>query len=261
MIFSKINKSIPLLFILSTIGLLALYFFPYLPSYTRLAIGILIPIAMFFIFRKEERLDEKKFLVIMAISFIATILWDTIAIKFGIWGFHRENTSIWILGVPLEEYIFGIWLSSTILGIYTSLPHFKHYPLNTAKISDVTLLVVVFLLQSVAWLTIIFSDPASYIKWLIILGAIPSLFYLLRKGETIDEVRLLMTCLIMIAIAIIIDIIFIKANAWYYNEQALAIGRVGIVPIEDLLFTIFTSITIIGIYTSLPPKKMLTGKW
>ena len=256
----KLNKSIPLLLILSIAGLLSLYFLSYLPPYTRLTLGFLIQFATFFVFRREEQFDEQKFLVVLLISIIATILWDTIAIKFNIWGFPKESVSFWVLGIPIEEYIFGLWLSTTVLGIYTSLPHFKHHPLNKSKSSDIPLLIIVFLLQSIAWLLIFFSNPTSYFKWLLILGITPSIFFIWRRGEKIDEIRLFITCVLMIVITVVIDLIFIKAGAWYYNDSAL-IGRISIVPIDDLLFAIFCSITIIGLYTSLPSKDVLTGKW
>lgn len=260
MIDFKINKNIPLLLTLSITSLATFYFFSYLPSYTRLAIGFLIPFAVFFIFRKEEKFDEQKFLTILLLSIIATILWDSIAMKLNIWGFPKESISFLIFGIPFEEYIFGLWLSTVAIGIYTSLPHFKHHPINKSKLSDIPFLIIIFLLQIIAWLLIFFSNPTSYFKWLLILGIIPSIFYLFRKGEKIDEIRLSITCVAMLIVAVIVDLIFIKAGAWYYNEDAL-IGRIGIVPIDDLLFMIFSSITIIGIYTSLPPKNILTGKW
>lgn len=81
-----------------------------------------------------------------------------------------------------------------------------------------------------------------------------------RKGEKIDEARLFITCFIMIGITVIIDLIFITNGAWYYDNGAL-IGRIGVVPIDDILFGIFNAITIIGFYTSLPNKNTLTARW
>lgn len=229
-----------------------------LPIYTFLVIVFFLPIIIL-VLKKDKKLDHKKLGIVLLFCIIATIIWDTIAIRLGIWGFPDENVSFWIYGIPLEEYVFGLWMPITILGIYTSLPRFRKHSIPEPHLKEIPLLVLVFLLQLIVLFSL-FHNPISYIKWLLLLAAIPSLFYMWRKGERIDEMRLLITVLCMALIVIIIDSIFVPLGAWYYNDAAL-IAHFGTIYLDDILFGIFNAIAIVGFYTSLPSKHMWTGKW
>lgn len=198
----------------------------------------------------------------MLFCIVATIIWDSVAIRLNIWGFLKQNVSFWILGIPLEEYLFGLWFPVTILGIYTLLPKFKKHSIPEPHLKELPLLGLVFLLQSIVLISI-FQNPISYIKWTLFISIIPSLFYLWRKGEKIDEVRLLVTCVLMVLITIFIDSIFVPLGAWHYNELAI-LGHVGYIYFDDILFGVFNTIAIIGFYTSytsIPIKNTLMAKW
>lgn len=232
--------------------------FEIIPIYTLLAIIILIPSTLFILW-KNKHLEKKKLGVILVLSLLATIVWDTVAIKTGIWGFKDENVSWWIVGVPLEEYIFGLWLTVTALGIYTSLPKFRKHTISEPHLAEIPLLGIIFFLQFLVVISLM-NNPISYIKWLLFFAIIPSIFYLWRKGEHIDEVRLLATCICIAVITVVIDNIFVPLGAWHYNEASL-LGRIGYIYLDDILFGIFNSIIIVGFYTSLPSKNMFTKKW
>ncbi len=229
-----------------------------IPTYTLLVLIFFVP-PVFFILKRDKKLDKKKLAVVLFFCLIATVIWDTVAINLGIWGFPKESVSLWLFGIPLEEYMFGIWFPITILGIYTMLPKFRKHSIPEPHLKEWPLLCLVFFLQSIV-LFLIFLNPVSYLNWLLFIAVLPSLFYLWRKGEKIDEVRLLITCICMAAIVVIVDHIFVPLGAWHYNEAAL-LGRIGYIYFDDILFGIFNSIAIIGFYTSLPSKHMLTGKW
>jgi lycopene cyclase domain-containing protein len=190
---------------------------------------------------------------------VATIIWDTVAIRLGIWGFLKENTSWWILGIPLEEYIFGLWLPIVILGIYTSLPKFKKHSIKEPHLKEIPLLFLIFILQFFVLIYLLYN-PVSYLGWLLLLAIIPSLFYLWRRGEKIDEVRLLVTCICVTAIVIAVDNVFVPLGAWHYNDNAL-LGNIGYIYFDDILFGIFNSIIVVGFYTSLPSEHIFKGKW
>ncbi|MBX4181463.1 lycopene cyclase domain-containing protein [Candidatus Parcubacteria bacterium] len=232
--------------------------FEALPIYTFLTLIILIPFT-FFVLWKDKHLNKNKLYLILVLSLIATIVWDTVAIKTGIWGFLDANVSWRIIGIPIEEYIFGIWLTVMVLGIYTSLPRFKKHTISEPHFKEIPLLCIIFFLQFILVISLI-TNPISYIKWLLFFAIIPSIFYLWRKGERIDEVRLLATCLCMACIVIIIDNIFVPLGAWHYSEVSL-LGHIGHIYWDDILFGIFNSVIIIGFYTSIPSRKMLTKKW
>jgi len=255
------KSNIIFLLFLIVLGICFLKFLNFLPNYSRLALVFLVLPSLFFVFRKGSSLNLKKYLLIIILSPIFTIIWDTTAQATWLWRFPKEAVSFWILGIPLEEYFFAFWFITMVLGIYTSLPKLKIRPGifdNHPHITEPFLFTIIFILQFTAF-SFLFTNPESYIKWLIVFAILPSVFYLWRKREHIDEQRLLITLIIMFAVAILIDLIFIPGNVWYYNELSL-IGRIGIVPIDDILFILFNSIFLIGFYTSLPNKNMWLGK-
>jgi len=255
-------KSKFLLPILLGAGFIFLTTLSILPNYTKLAIVFLFLPAIFLIFRKEEQINEKNYLIVVAFSILATIFYDAVAQSVWLWRFPSDSVSFWILGIPIEEYIFGVCFSTIILGIYTSLPTNKNKenPIfnKVPHIRESVLFGVIFSLQLITWATL-FSNPESYFRWVIFLSLLPSIFYMWRKNERIDERRLLITILIMLVGVVFIDSIFIPAQTWYYNEFAL-VGKIGIIPIDDFLFTLFNTIFIIGFYTSLPVRKKLTSR-
>ncbi len=229
-----------------------------IPIYTLLVIIFFLPV-IWLILSKNKKLDKKKMIAILALCVIATIIWDTAAIKLDLWSFTKTNVSLWILGIPLEEYIFGLWLPITVLGIYTSLPKFRVSSLPEPHIREVPLISFVFLLQFITMLFMI-SNPVSYFKWTLFLAIIPSIFYLWRKGEKIDEIRLIITCALMVIIFVLVDLTFVPLGAWFYNDFA-TLGHYGYIYYDDFIFGVSNSILLVGLYTSLPSKNILKGKW
>lgn len=230
------------------------------PSYTKWAVILLILPSIFFLFRKESTLDRKKLFIILVIALVMGMIWDTIAINLEIWGFPRQNVLGWFLGIPLEEYIFAVSFVVITLGIYTSLPHFRQSVYDGPRLKEIPLLCLVFSIQLIVWSTLLYSNAQSYIKWLLFLAIPPSLFYLWRTGEKIDEMRMFLTAGMLAIMTLAMDVIFTRANSWFHYDVAL-LGRIGIVPIDDILFSVFIGVSIVGFYTSLPYKHLFTGKW
>jgi lycopene cyclase domain-containing protein len=258
----KQNYNYIFFFVLLIVGLLLFHALYFLPAYTKLAIVFLILPSIFVLCRKQAHIDRGRIWVTLVLAILAGIVWDNIAIAFNIWNFPKESVSGWLLGVPLEEYVFAIFYTTVTLGIYTALPHFQKYKLlDIPKFKILPLLASVFILQTIALYVIFFSNTSSYVAWLLVLAVIPSIFFAFRRGERVDMGRMLITAGIMaILIVCAIDGIFIPAQAWVYNEHAL-LGKIGTVPIDDILFAFFNAIIVVGFYTSLPHKHPLTGKW
>lgn len=257
MALTKTKFFLPLILVLSVIS----YFvFELAPAYTRWAVIFLILPSIFFLFRRESELDHKKIVIISILAIILGLIWDHAAINLQIWDFPRKNVIGWFLGIPVEEYIFAIGFSIIVIGIYTSLPKFRSHVWDGPRLKELPLFGLIFSAQVIVWLLIFFSNAQSYIKWLLFLAILPSLFYLWRKGEKIDEMRMFITAAILVVATLVTDIIFINSGSWFHYDDAL-LGRIGIVPIDDILFSVFIGISVIGLYTSLPKKNMLTGKW
>ena len=257
MAFRKTKFFLPLILILAIISYFILLS---APSYTRWAVILLILPSIFFIFRAESTLDRKKLFIISVIGIILGLVWDHVAIGLQIWDFPKESVIGWFLGIPIEEYIFAVCFSIIVIGIYTSLPKFKYHIQDGPRLKELPLLGLIFSAQIIVWVLFFYSNVQSYFKWLLFLAILPSIFYLWRKGEKIDEVRMFITAAIIVVATLVVDVIFINSHSWFHFNDAL-LGRIGVVPIDDILFGVFIGVSVIGLYTSLPKNHLLTGKW
>lgn len=253
------NDSRHLVFWLCVIATILLMGFPNLPVYTRWSFILLFLPSVFFIFRKGSRIDRKTLFLIWALTILGAILWDKLALAYNLWYFPPAGVSGYIFGIPFEEYIWGLSFSTIAVGIYTSLPAFRQNVYDGPRVKDVYLLCIIFVLDILAIFWLFRSGTSSYFKWLLVIAILPSFIFLWRKGERIDEVKFIITAGIFLLYFIWNDHVFILTRSWGYNESAL-IGRIGIVPIDDILFGIFHLILCIGFYTSLLPKNRLGNK-
>lgn len=255
--FRKTKFFLPLILVLV---ILSYFLLQSAPSYTRWAVILLILPSIFFLFRAESKIEYRKIFIISVIGIILGLVWDHVAIDLQIWDFPKESVIGWFLGIPIEEYIFAVCFCIIVIGIYTSLPKFKYHISDGPRLRELPLLGLVFSSQIIVLTLFFYSNAQSYFKWLLFLAILPSIFYLWRKGEKIDEVRMFLTAAILVVATLVVDVIFINSQSWFHYNDAL-LGRIGVVPIDDILFSVFTGVSIIGLYTSLPKNHMLTGKW
>ena len=239
---------------------LTFFFLDFAPSYTQWALIFLVLPSVFFLFRAESTIDFKKVAVLSFLGIVLGLLWDHAAMSLNIWNFPNENVLGWFLGIPLEEYVFAICFPIIVVGIYTSLPRFKMKLTYFLHLNELPLIVTVSFVQIFVLLWIFFGEAQSYIKWLLLLAILPSFFWIWRKGEKIDELRMTITSGILVFVTLVTDVVFIKSGSWFHYDEAL-IGKIGIVPIDDILFSVFIGISLVGLYTSLPKKNMLNGTW
>ncbi len=250
-----------LLIVLILIGIFTAFLPVALPSYTICAIVLLLLPSVFVFMKKDPHLDKKKLLTVCFILLGAGVVWDKIAIYYKIWNFPKESVIGWLWGIPIEEFAFALAMVTITLGIYTSIHKIKapiHFHIHHFRI--ITALIIATFLQFLVLYSVAFSGGHSYLKWLLILAIIPSSFYIFRRGENINYPKMILTAVIFGLMTIPYDYIFTLSQSWYHYDTAL-LGRIGIVPIDDILFSIFTSITIIGFYTSIPHKHPLVGAW
>ncbi len=252
----------PLILILSVIGLIALDLLSEMPAYTRLAFVFLLLPMIFIVFRKSAKINTRKYYIILLLSIVATIIWDTVAIHAWLWNFPPESVIYTIQGIPLEDFLWGLWFPTIVIGIYTSLPHFlsaRTPSVARLHFRETVLKAVLFVVQLIV-ATYLFFNTVNYFAWVVFLALIPSLFFVLRRNERIDEYRLMLTIGCMVGIVVLMDLVFIPAGTWYYNPDAI-LGSIGIIPVDDFLFAIFNAILTIGFYTSMPDKQFFTRKW
>jgi len=78
-----------------------------------LLIFAIIPGIIFFIYFKEKR---KQMIYSVGVLLIIGIIWDNIGVKLKFWTLH--DVHYWFLGLPIEEYLFIIFLPLTVIGVY-----------------------------------------------------------------------------------------------------------------------------------------------
>lgn len=206
----------------------------------------------------EHRVSRSFWLAIAATSAIAliyTTFWDNYLVATRVWWYHPEM--IWgvLLGwVPLEEYLFFVlqpiltglvlvgWL--TRRSVRTDLAK-QRAPSTAGQIQKigVSLLAVCWLLAVVAFRQL---DQTRYLS-LLLLWAVPPLalqwwvgwYWLLSWWKPLLSVLSLTTLYLAIA-----DTLAISQGIWTINPS-FSLGRIGHLPIEELIFFLITNLLIV----------------
>lgn len=172
----------------------------------------------------------------MAIVSTVFIVWDVIFTEMGVWGFTEDYLSgIWLLGLPLGEYLFFITVPFSCVFIYRVLIYFFPNDLMSRKVAYY---VSEFLIGISMSLGVIHHD-----KWYTsttFLGLGVTLLLLTRVAK-VDWLHRFYP-----AYAIAILPFFIKNGiltgsfletqvVWYNNAENLGI-RLGTIPFEDVFY-------------------------
>ena len=82
-----------------------------------LVFAIIPSLILLYIFRKS--INFKVLGIALFILFIIGVIWDQISVRFGIWSFSQEKIIGNLFGIPIEEYIFIIFVPLLTIMIYT----------------------------------------------------------------------------------------------------------------------------------------------
>jgi len=67
----------------------------------------------------RDRIKLKNLAISLFILFIIGVIWDQISVRLGIWSFSNEKIIGNLFGIPIEEYIFFIFVPLLVITIYT----------------------------------------------------------------------------------------------------------------------------------------------
>lgn len=82
-----------------------------------LCIFVILPnIILFYLNRKKIHL--KTLLLSLFILFLIAILWDQLSVRLGLWSFSQNEIVGSIFGLPVEEYLFFIFVPLLSINIY-----------------------------------------------------------------------------------------------------------------------------------------------
>jgi len=213
---------------------------------------ILVP--LIYTFRRDLKFYSKLryFLPAMMITLAFFITWDIVFTKLGVWGFNpRYLTGIYIVNLPLEEWLFFITVPYACVFTYEALNHLvkKDYfakiavPLSWVLIVGLTVIgflnstkiytFVTFLLLAIFLLLHLLVIRPNYLGRFYFAWAILTVAFLVVNG-------------------ILTGAFTPEPVVWYDNSQNLGI-RIFTIPVEDKFFGIFLILMNITIYEKLKP--------
>jgi len=79
--------------------------------------AIIPSLILLYLIRKS--INFKNLLISVIILFIIGVIWDQISVRMGIWSFSQDKTIGNLFGMPVEEYIFMIFVPLLVATVYT----------------------------------------------------------------------------------------------------------------------------------------------
>jgi len=82
-----------------------------------MSIFAIIP-SLFLLYILRDKINFKNLGIALFILFIIGIIWDQLSLRFGIWSFSSDKIIGNLFGLPIEEYIFIIFVPLLAIMIY-----------------------------------------------------------------------------------------------------------------------------------------------
>jgi len=67
----------------------------------------------------RDRINFKNLVLSLFILFVLGVVWDQISVRLGIWSFSNDKIMGYFLGIPIEEYLFVIFVPLLVITLYT----------------------------------------------------------------------------------------------------------------------------------------------
>ena len=89
-------------------------------NYTYIGLMLLFAIipSIILIYLLRDRIKFKSLIITLLILFIIGVIWDQISVRIGIWSFSKDKILGNLFGIPIEEYIFVIFVPLLSILIY-----------------------------------------------------------------------------------------------------------------------------------------------
>ena len=86
-------------------------------------LGLMLLFAMIpsivLIYLLRDKINFKNLIISLFILFIIGVIWDQISVRTGIWSFSEDKIIGNIFGIPIEEYLFIIFVPLLTISVYT----------------------------------------------------------------------------------------------------------------------------------------------
>ena len=218
--------------------------------FTLLGFSLLYPLAQSFEKRVFMHRKFKFILPGLLVTGTVYILWDTWFTKAGIWGFnHNYTRDFYLLGLPLEEWLFFLVVPYCCIFLYEVLRYFVkrfYFPNSSRMILLVLLVLMIGSLPFVYTRTYTFTAMAFTSAMLIL--------QLLQKTYKTWFSGFLLTYLVsLIPFMVVNGVLTSIPVVWYNNAENLGI-RIYTVPLEDFIYLMGLLLPSINIYRVLLHK-------
>ena len=85
--------------------------------------AVIPSLVLLYLLRKS--INFRNLFISVIILFIIGVVWDQISVRMGIWSFSQDKTVGNLFGMPIEEYIFMIFVPLLVITVYTLISKFK----------------------------------------------------------------------------------------------------------------------------------------
>ena len=82
-----------------------------------LVFAVIPSIILLYVLR--DRIVLKNLAIALFILFFIGVIWDQISVKLGIWNFSDDKIVGNLFGIPIEEYLFFIFVPLLVIAVYT----------------------------------------------------------------------------------------------------------------------------------------------
>ncbi|MHA2028432.1 MAG: lycopene cyclase domain-containing protein [Candidatus Kariarchaeaceae archaeon] len=190
------------------------------------------------------------------IAFIYTTPWDNYLVSEGIWFYDSELISgIVIFWVPIEEYLFFILETILVALLYLNINTVnmkEQLELRTENMAHQSLRVSGFVLIMSIWLISFFlfvfgPNQYSYISLILIWALLPIAIQVIYGADIIIDnlVPVSLTIIISTIYLSLVDAYAIYSGTWTISPNTSLEGfKIGIMPIEEIMFFLLTSILV-----------------
>lgn len=96
-------------------------------NYTYIGLMLVFAIipSIILLYLLRDRINKKNLLITLFLLFIVGVIWDQISVRMGIWSFSDNKIIGNIFGIPIEEYIFIVFVPLLSITIFTLINKIK----------------------------------------------------------------------------------------------------------------------------------------
>lgn len=195
----------------------------------------------------KKAFRQGTFLMIL-LAVVYTSPWDHLLINEGIWFYGENVVSLWILGIPLGEYLFFI-IQTLGISLFLYQIGYDTDKTENARIFGRPLLGLPFLLLSLFGLWMIIFGPNSTLYMGAILawaGPVISLQWIFGGEKLLEQKKTLVKSILIPASYLwIIDKVAITKGLWILPLETRTGLEIFGLPIEEMIFFLMTNIMVI----------------